>query len=417
MANWGVSQLFSRTQTSNQNEKSHDRQDLTLRLGNALAATLGNSDNPAKELEQIMQPGLDLSLQTLDGLSLPTALEQRLFAQQFLILESERDITYLYPVNNSNQILLITRPVAKDNSGQALQLLFTLLFYACIATALLIWAQPLIKRLVTLRNTTRAFGEGDLQQRIEAGSSLYISDIEKEFNRMADRIETLIADNKLLSNAVSHDLKTPLARLRFGIDVLEEAENPQQRQKYLDKISRDLQEMEILVDTLLCYARLDQAKLELKKDSVDLVAFINELTATLDNTTLDNGTLDNSKPSIDWYPPGEPHFVEGDRRYLSLLINNLVANACQHARHSISIKLDQVGNTTKLLIEDDGPGIPLAQRQAVLKPFVRGEQARSTPGHGMGLAIVNRITHWHRWSLAIGDSKSLGGAQVEITIS
>lgn len=404
MANWGINRLFS--QTGFQVEADQN-QIFTKRLGHSLALALAQNSNPSPLLAELQQLGLELSVQSLQEINLPDSLQQSLLSQQFLMLQSDGEITYVYPINSDQQVLLITRATKLVESTQILQLLFTLLFYLCIALVLFVWSRPLIKRLVALRQTTRAFGEGDLQQRIETGSSLYISDIEKEFNHMADRIETLVADNKLLSNAVSHDLKTPLARLRFGIDVLQDTSNEQQRQKYLQKISRDLQEMEALVDTLLCYARLDQAKLQLERDHIDLVAFINELTAI----------PSTDKHHIHWSPPAEPHYVEGDRRYLSLLINNLIANACQHARHAISIKLHQIGHTTKLLVEDDGPGIPLSQRQAVLKPFVRGEQARSTPGHGMGLAIVNRITQWHCWSLTIGDSKSLGGAQVEVTIT
>ena len=403
-AQWGITRLFNQTQLSA--TEATQSQAFIQQLGQSLATALGASENPGDILQQVQQPGLEFSLATVDALELPQVLEQTLHEQHYLTLQSEQDNTYIYPLGKSRQVLLINRQVSIPPDNTQLKLLLTILFYTCIAGVLFIWSRPLIKRLIALRHTTRAFGEGNLQQRIDTGSSLYISDIEKEFNRMADRIETLIADNKLLSSAVSHDLKTPLARLRFGIDVLQDTEDEQLREKYLAKISRDLQEMEALVDTLLCYARLDQAKLELHRDNIDLVEFIDELTATLDSGTV----------KIHWHAPNHACPVIGDKRYLSLLINNLIANACQHAKHAIAIQLDQVGSTVKLLVEDDGPGIPLAQRQAVLKPFVRGEQARTTPGHGMGLAIVNRIVQWHRWGLTLGDSSSLGGAQVEVTI-
>ena len=406
MAQWGVNRLFSQTQNQ-QSSETELNQTIIQQLGQSLAISLSNSNEPETLLEQMQRPGLELSIQSPSQLELPTELQQTLTRQGYLTLQSEHDIAYIYPIEHQQQLLLINRPLADNRASTQWRLALTVLFYACIASALFFWSRPLIKRLLVLRQATRAFGEGNLQHRITTGAGSYISDIESEFNRMADRVETLIADNKLLSNAVSHDLKTPLARLRFGIDVLQDANNEEQRQKYLTKISRDLQEMEALVDTLLCYARLDQAKLELCQDTIDLVAFINELTASFDTHSI----------QIDWQPPPKPHFVIGDQRYLSLLINNLITNACQHAKHSISIKLLHVGNTTKLVVEDDGPGIPFAQRQAVLKPFVRGETARSTPGHGMGLAIVSRIIQWHHWHLNVGDSQSLGGAQIEVTIS
>ncbi len=404
MVEWGVSALFSQTVNEQvaSNNSSFDQQ-----LGRILAQSLDDSSNPQKTLNNFSQDNIQLALITPEQLSLPDPLHQQLLDQKQLLLQSSDSIGYYYPIKDNSMILSIQRPVETAPNNFPLQLLFNVLFYSCIAAALLIWARPLIKRLINLRTTTRAFGEGDLQQRIDEGSSLYISDIEKEFNRMADRIETLIADNKLLSNAVSHDLKTPLARLRFGIDVLEEAESPEQRKKYLAKISRDLQEMEGLVETLLCYARLDQAKVVMNTDKVDLVSFINELIASMQFGDI----------QVNWSPPTSDHFVVGDKRYLSLLINNLVLNATQHAKHSIAIKLVASSHASKLIVEDDGPGIPANQRQAVLKPFVRGQEDRSALGHGMGLAIVNRIIHWHRWGLNIGQSPSLGGAQVEVTIN
>lgn len=402
MANWGMAFLFDQV-TDDRNATEVNYEQL---LGKNLAKAVANSNNPQATVRDLSSPQLQLSLIDLSTLELPVDLQQRLITDGFLSLASATEIIEYFPLS-STQALSVSRPALTESNLFSLQFTLTLLFYVCIAMAIVVWSRPLIKRLVQLRQTTRAFGEGDLQQRIAEGSSLYISDIEHEFNRMADRIETLIADNKLLSNAVSHDLKTPLARLRFGLDVLQETTGEEQRQKYLNKLSRDLQEMECLVDTLLCYARLDQAKLELHKDKVDLVEFIQELT-----TALDFGHI-----RLNWQQPTNPVWVEGDTRYLSLLINNLLTNACQHARHSVAINIVQTDNTVKLQVEDDGPGIPQAQRQAVLKPFVRGEEERSSRGHGMGLAIVNRIIHWHHWGLTLGDSKSLGGAQVEVTIS
>ena len=89
----------------------------------------------------------------------------------------------------------------------------------------------MVRRLLILSNVAKAFGEGDLNQRVKKGSVSYISDLENEFNHMANRIQTLVEDNKLLGNAVSHDLRTPLARLRFGIDALAETSDESVREK------------------------------------------------------------------------------------------------------------------------------------------------------------------------------------------
>lgn len=402
MATWGIGYLFDKTAAEVKTPETVYHQ----QLGQGIANLMNSSNRPDEVLDSLSDGDIQFSVSSMSALNLPVELQEQFQKDRFLSLASSNEITDLFPLDNQ-QVLTITRGVTVASNQLGLQFIFTVLFYIAIAAVLLLWSRPLISRLIKLRQTTRAFGEGDLSRRIEEGSNIYIGDIEREFNRMADHIETLIADNKLLSSAVSHDLKTPLARLRFGVDVLQDATTDKQRDRYLKKISGDLLEMEKLVDTLLCYARLDQAKLELSRDNIDLVQFINELSASFSDSHI----------RLDWQPEQEPVYVQGDKRYLSLLINNLISNASQYAQQCVSIRIEKNRDSIKLLVEDDGPGIPLQQRQAVLKPFVRGEAERSSPGHGMGLAIVNRIIHWHRWGLSIGESKQLGGAQVEVTIA
>ena len=125
-----------------------------------------------------------------------------------------------------------------------------------------------------LTTAAKAFGEGRLDQRVQTHRHSYLHDIECEFNNMAKRIQNLVADNKLLSSAVSHDLRTPLARLRFGIDALDETGDEQTRKQYLERISADLTSMEQLVEVLLEYARLDKELADLPLQNIDIVSLI-----------------------------------------------------------------------------------------------------------------------------------------------
>ena len=181
------------------------------------------------------------------------------------MLESNDHLALYNFLPSTGNLLILKSPLLFIVPSQTTKnYIFTLLFYATLLVVFALWTYPLARRLSALRLTAIAFGDGKLQRRVKLSPFSYISNIEVEFNRMAQRIENLLSDVKLLSSAVSHDLRTPLARIRFGIDTLQEEDDPQLRQRYQQKISANVDEMTSLVDTLLRYARLDQKMLMLK---------------------------------------------------------------------------------------------------------------------------------------------------------
>ncbi|MBX2857313.1 MAG: two-component sensor histidine kinase, partial [Cellvibrionaceae bacterium] len=287
------------------------------------------------------------------------------------------------------------------------ELVLTLSFYTGITTIIIIWIWPLVHQLIRLREAAVQFGSGDLGLRVRSQRFSYVRDIEYEFNRMAERIQSLLRDNKLLSRAVSHDLKTPLARLRFGLDALSETQNEEQRQRYALRVNRDLEAMEALISNLLQYARLDESRIKLIDNKFCLVRLADSLLQTFDSDEIDM-CFETSLASAE---------IRGDRRYVSMLINNLVSNAQRHASHRVLVSLRGQGERVTLSVEDDGAGIPEDERDNVLKPFWRGVDDRGEQGHGMGLAIVDRIVDWHRAELTIADSETLGGAQLSVTFA
>jgi signal transduction histidine kinase len=100
-----------------------------------------------------------------------------------------------------------------------------------------------------------------------------------------------------------------------------------------------------------------------------------------------------------------------------MLLNNLLSNALKHARGRIKVSVRATAHTAIVAVEDDGPGIPPSERDAVLEPFRRGSNSTGLPGHGMGLAIVARIARWLNATVHIADSATLGGAAVSLRLS
>lgn len=361
------------------------------------------------------QATLPLTLQNKSDFPLPMSLAAEFFRGEPLLLEADGIVSVYVYMPQSELILGIdmhsSEAVATHTS---LDWLLTFGFYFGLTLVIAIWLYPLVKDLNRLRGAARQFGEGKLSTRAEVKPHSYIADIIAEFNAMAERIQRLVNDNKLLSRAVSHDLKTPLARLRFGIGTLAEEQSEQLRQKYVDRINHDLDNMETLVATLLDYARLDEANIELQLQKIELNDFVAKL---MQPYTQADCTITLSSSAT-------PLVILADPRYLAMQINNILDNALQYAQSQILITLSSANNSYMLCIEDDGPGFPADNYQRLLQPFQRGEFQRSDvqnkpiqqteAHHGMGLAISDKIAQWFRARLVLGASANLSGARVEL---
>ncbi len=404
---WGLDRIFENVA----NQKYKDELTVYKDFGVLLASILDTIEDPhipsAEKTD--MWPGA-ASLQSADDFLLPPELNRQLDLGEPLVLESDDGISLHFLLQNSNKILtLLPGEHEQQLQKNRLSLLFTIMFYSGILLLILLWLYPLVSRLLKLRDSARQFGNGNLEERIKPGKLSYIRDIESEFNRMADKIQSLISDNKLLSNAVSHDLRTPLARLRFGIDTLAEFDDPAKRMQYQGKISKDLDEMESLVTTLLSYARLDQSMQVLQRMPVDLGEVVEGI--------LD--TVSNPAKKLHWRNSSNTCIILGDKRHLIMLVNNLLQNANKYALTTIKVTLVSTQNSKCCLrVEDDGPGIPIESCEDVLKPFVRGKDdinsVKSDKGYGMGLAIVARISQWHKARVSIDRSEDLGGARLSV---
>jgi two-component system OmpR family sensor kinase len=407
---WMFDSIYSQYQDPNdESNQVTDVVSILEEIGVPLARTLDNIKNRQHFVNNWPTKSLfTLKLVPLDKFPLPPALVITLKSGKPLLLETDDSIALHFYLPDKAELLVLSTPqLLVNKSHSSLPFLLTTLFYFAILLVMFLWLYPLAKRLLALRQTAKLFGEGDLTVRIDVGSISYIRDIELEFNRMAQRIDDLVNDIKLLSSAVSHDLRTPLARIRFGIDTIAEEEDPILRKRFEQRISDNVDEMVELVETLLSYARLDQTLITLNKEPVDLSAL---LTRCLNNKSQDDVELV-------FNPPETPLFVDGELSYLMILFSNLIQNAYQYCQDKIQIKIVETGNEIVITIADDGQGIAAEQREKIMKPFIRGKHSNEkVKGYGMGLAIVKRIVEWHQGTICIDDSLDLSGAQFTVRL-
>ncbi len=391
---WGIDRWY--------NAQVAEEEDPTLNayktLGHEIAVLIDSGSNVDHWLNQSrLQP----QLIRYQDFPLPTDVKQSFEKGAPLLLESGDQLSLHFYLEQGHRVLSLTLPEElHSDTNNRVRWLLTLLFYSGVIAMVLVWLYPLLRRLALLRQSAQAFGAGQFHLRIPADTRSYIHRIELEFNRMAQRIEQLIADNKLLSSGLSHDLRTPLARLRFGLDILEEATLTPQQHQNLAHLNRDLASMESLVEAMLNYARLEQASIRFAPKSIELGHFVTQL--------YEDFYRDQVVLFIE--PPTHSLCVLGDAEYLAMLLHNLLQNALRYGRGRVQLSLRCVKETLQVEVADNGSGIPPAEREKVLKPFYRSEGGdRQAQGHGLGLAIVERIAQWHDARLILNDSEALGG--------
>jgi len=381
------------------------------KFGSDLRVMLASSNRTSDELTKLIAEwptdgNYKLSILPMKSVLLPEDLKHELVSGKPLTLASEDDVATYYYLDNNQQLLMLTSPLMEEGSSSSLsRYLFTSLFYLCLLSLMLLWIYPLLKRLLALRAMTKAFGQGDLQKRVKVGSVSYIRDLEQEFNHMAQRISDLVGDVKLLSSAVSHDLRTPLATIRFGIDTLQEEDDPVLRKKFEQRISNNVDEMIELVEILLNYARLDQSLVTLDKTEFELNPLLSQIVNNQPHEQIQFELLDTNDMPVS---------VFADKKYLSMLLKNLVQNAVQHCNQNIRISVGKQTDWVLISVADDGEGIDESLRDQIIKPFVRGKAEHK--GYGIGLAIVQRILHWHNGQLKISEDDNLGGAKFSVLL-
>jgi two-component system OmpR family sensor kinase len=293
-----------------------------------------------------------------------------------------------------------------------LALKMELVRYVIVALALLVpialWSRSHWQGLQSLSRVADEFGAGKLSARTRMKPSSSIYPLAERINHMAGRIEGLLDAQKNLLHSVSHELRTPIARLGFGLELLGARTDDPALETRIGAMQRDLDELDELVSELLGMARLDSAQ-ALKRE---LFALGPLLRGCADALAVEAPArlcceLDDGLGSID-----------GDARLLSRAVGNLLRNAAKYARAQVALSAQRADvDWVRIVVEDDGPGIPEAERARIFEPFYRLDRSRdrATGGFGLGLSIAHKAIALHGGSLKVEQSP-LGGARFVIEL-
>ncbi|EAP95949.1 ATP-binding protein [Vibrio splendidus] len=253
------------------------------------------------------------------------------------------------------------------------------------------------RRLNNLEMATVAFSHGELLERASEKNSIKLGTLNRSFNVMADKIRDLINSNKSLTNAVAHELRTPIFRIQWQAELLSDLAPTKQQSKAIARILADTEEMEDMVDELLYYARLERGGFELLKQPIDANEWLNERFSIWEKET----TLDLIK-----VPLKIPASFYVDLKLFNRAVDNIVRNAFKFADTKIVIELWYTDNEFVIEVHDDGKGVEAEHWPFLFDPFYSANAARNKgkTGHGLGLAIVKQVCDRHQAHVTVGES-------------
>ncbi len=266
-----------------------------------------------------------------------------------------------------------------------------------VSTALLMVRRS-SRQLRGLADKAREVGQGRDPERLPEAGPLELLELTAAFNRMAEEVRGLLENRTVLLSGISHDLRTPLTRLKLALSMLDGADP-----ELVARMGRDLDEMNRLIGDMLAFARA--LKME---DLADC-----DLNRLLDDLAVQAGRLG----PVEWRP-GAPCPARVGEAALRRVVGNLLENARRYGGGGpVTLTLERADGAIRVGVLDRGPGIPAEQREAVFRPFHRLETSRSREegGSGLGLAIVRQLADAHGWRVALSGREG-GGLKAELVI-
>lgn len=318
----------------------------------------------------------------------------------------------------SEDVIVATWPIASDD-GRAIRyeraflarwqredtLLFALLFLA-LPVVLYLTLRPIARKITDLSEVAREYAAGRLDARSRVPAPRPLERLADDVHQMASALALKIREQSVTTHAISHELKTPLTRMRMANDLALRETEPRAWKRHLVELDDDLTVLEKVIAETLTLSRLASRNEPLERRALPLRELVLEC--------VQERAPAGPEVKVD-IPPGAS--VVANRDAIKRALVNVLTNASRFARQRVRVAVEAQGEWWVIAIEDDGPGIPAADREKVFMPFgrVQGSRHRASGGTGVGLAIAALLTGKCEGSIWVDDSP-LGGARFNISL-
>ncbi len=262
-----------------------------------------------------------------------------------------------------------------------------------------IFVRVMNKPLRALQHAAIAVGRGNFPKPLKEQGSTEMIEVTIAFNQMSKGIKQLEDDRTLLTAGISHDLRTPLTRIRLATEML-----PEDQDWIKEGIVHDIEDMNDIIDQFIDYVRKDRQE---EREDADLNDIIREAVQARNIEEHHNIQLDLAELPV----------IKLRRIAIKRVLDNLMENAFRYGSSDIEITsdYDKKAKSVSFSIRDFGKGIPEEQIEKLFQPFTQGDEARGSMGSGLGLAIIKRIVDLHYGSIALGNHQE-GGLVAQVTI-
>jgi two-component system sensor histidine kinase RstB len=348
-----------------------------------------------------------LRVKKSESVELNNQEERRLEIYSFFWRGNPSKAVTIYILLKGGEFFLIADLIPMSSVDTSVIVLLILLFVLSISVGMFLWVYPLWRDLKHLVSATSEFGKGNLAIRAVVTKISVVAALSQAFNQMAERTEHLLHGQKNLTNAIAHDLRTPLYRLRFASEMLMDLNRDPMHEKYWSSISRSIDDLDHLINQTLLLSRYSSDKQLIQLAEHDLASLINEECLQVFHLWPD------IEYQLDLHLEPEKAITLVDGAAIKRAVSNLLTNACKYARSRVTVKLycQQAADEYVLEVSDDGSGIPEDDAERIFLPFeqLSNDRQYGASGHGLGLAIVRHIASWHYGTVELGCS-DLGGA-------
>ena len=362
-----------------------------------------DNKNNIKQLTDLYKKNFDFVINIKSGEKLPKTKFDRRFSPMDRSLRREMKhvfgsenywfdtVTYIELVDlriqTENEIIQIFFPKDKiaPSSVRVFVLWLTVPSLLLIFIAL-IFLKNQTRPLVKLSKAAERFGKGEIIDDLRPSGALEIRKATYEFDRMMKRINKHLAQRSEMLSGISHDLRTPLTRLKLQLAMMD-------KKDLAKKMTTDIDEMEKMLNDYLQYAK---SQSEESSSKIDINLMVNEILRNFDKNKFDLIT-------------GQTIIIEGRRNLIKRCIQNIIDNGLSYGK-KILIEIKKTVNGVVIIIEDNGPGIPKHEYLNVFKPFYRVDKSRglNKSGVGLGLSIAQDIVKSHGGNISLSESRFKG---------
>lgn len=302
------------------------------------------------------------------------------------------------------------RPQAREKIFLAIQFSLSLLFIGLVGWWL---ARSVAKPVEALRDATRRMAAGEFSTRVGRQGGMAHNELAQlafDFDAMAERIEALVAHDRGVLQDLSHELRSPLARLHLILDLAQRSTTKAEAEGYFRQAEQEISRLDRITGEMLALSRLEGGLPGMSREHLEFVDLVREC---MEQSELEADAR-HVRLQLTYK---DPVAVLGSSMLLERAVDNLIANAIKFSPEGGNIELSvrATQDTAELIIRDHGPGVPEAELTSLFRPFFRGSNAVRADGHGLGLAIVKRVMQVHGGDIQAQNAAG-GGLEVRLQL-